>query len=251
MVPHLRREPVVQLLQELPGVLVVADLEELDPDLPGDGLAPVAVEPLGGSHDDALRVVGELTVRDGDDVERAHGEGRVAELAVFICRGGHGLDALQVGPQDLVQALPEGRAAGRADAPEDLLDGRGRGDVRVGPGIAVAASMVQKVDVDAVGVVLDADGRDGGDRVFGLLPPRSLHAQAIVDHEDGVEFREEGVGRIAAGARLIGRGRRGWRWRRRRSFRVRRGRPEAVALVLASKTSKRVAGKAHIRASCA
>ena len=52
----------------LPGAGLLANLEELDADLPGRGVELVQL--LRGADDDALHVVARLAVRDHDDIER-------------------------------------------------------------------------------------------------------------------------------------------------------------------------------------
>ena len=79
--------------------------------------------------------------------------------------------------------------------------------------------MVQEVDVDAVGVVGGADGRDGAQGGRGFAPGPPGHGAAVVDQEDRVEGREEGVGvvgRVGDGAwdeGALGGGAVGWRGR--------------------------------------
>lgn len=52
--------------------------------------------------------------------------------------------------------------------------------------------MIEEVDVNAVGVVLGADGSDGGDGFLGLGPAGTAHAGAVIDEEDNVEVFEKG-----------------------------------------------------------
>jgi len=69
---------------------------------------------------------------------------------------------------------------------------------RVWAGLGWAA--YEKVDVDAVGVVLYAHGDDGLERVFGFAPGLALHGARVVDQEDGVEAGEERIRVVCFGA---------------------------------------------------
>ena len=79
--------------------------------------------------------------------------------------------------------------------------------------VRVVVLVVEEVDVDAVGVVLGADGRDGGEGGGCFMPGAAGHAAGVVDQEDGVELGEERVA-VVVGSR-DGRGVRWRRFRRR------------------------------------
>ena len=161
---------VVHVLQHALGSLVLADLEELDPDLPGRGVE--AVEFLCGRDNGGVHVVGGLAVGDDDDIERLHGV-----FALFFQIG-------EIRAQDLVQAGSRRGPAAGLHAGEDGFHQRGGGDVFV-----FAVLGVQEVDVDPVGVVLGAHGRDPLQRFGGFAPARPDHGAGVVDQEDGVEGR--------------------------------------------------------------
>lgn len=82
------------------------------------------------------------------------------------------------------------------DVAEDGLDGTGALDVLE----VRAVFVVEKVDVDAVFVVGGADRSDGGEGELGLGPVAD-HTEGVVDEEDGVECREEGVLVVCCGVR--------------------------------------------------
>ena len=94
-----------------------------------------------------------------------------------------------------MEPLAGRRGAARRDATEDLGHGGSVAHVAVGgPG-----GGVEKVDVDPVGIVRGADGRDRFERGARLAPPAAGHAAGVVDEEDGVEGAEEGVAVVGAG----------------------------------------------------
>lgn len=118
-----------------------------------------AVELLGRSDDDALDVVGGDAVGDDDEIER------------FDVVGSLALEGGEVGFQDGVDAGAGRGAAARADGVEDGVDVGGAGDVFV----LAAVLFVEEVDVNAVGVVGGADGRDGFERLRGFFPGAAGH----------------------------------------------------------------------------
>lgn len=184
---------VVELLQGQGRVRVAADLEELDADLVGGG--PHLVEDAGGLGDDLARLVRRLAVGDDDNVDW----GDAVDVAVVEVD--LGLVVAQVGAQDVVEPHARGRRHARPHELEHVLDDLGVLDVAV-PGAGHAARLVprvlcpvvQEVHVDAVVVVLHADGQDGRDGLLRLLPPPlRLHRQGVVYQEDGVELFEERI----------------------------------------------------------
>lgn len=179
---------IIQLLQHHLRLRVLADLKELDTDLPRGRIPPLELARRGDDH--GLDVVGGLPVGDDDDVEG---------LDVLFTLG---LEFTEIRAQDRVQAAAGGGSLLGADAVEDGFDGGGGGDVAVlGP-----VGRVQEVDVDAVGVVGGADGRDGLEGVAGFAPAAAGHAAGIVDQEDGVEGGEEGEVRVFGGGGARGGG---------------------------------------------
>lgn len=158
-IPHIARlsELVVQLPQGLGGAPLVADLEELDPDLPGGGVQ--LVQFLRGRDDGGLDVVGGHAVGDDDDVDG------LAVLGALLLAGA------EVRAEDGIQAAAGRGAAAGADGAEDLLDALLGGDVLV----LRRVGLVEEVDVDAVGVVGGADAGDGGEGLGGFAPEAAGH----------------------------------------------------------------------------
>ena len=177
---------IVHILQHQRGLGIVADLEELDADLPGGGVE--AIEFRRGRQDDGLHVVGGLAVGDDDDVERFDG--------VFA----FSFQFAQIRAEDVVQARARRGAAPGAHAVEDGFH-RGRGgDVAVFD----VVPFVQEVDVDAVGVPFGADRRDPFQR-FGRFAPRAAgHGPGVIDQEDGVKGGEVGEVGVFSGPRAAG-----------------------------------------------
>lgn len=169
------RQLIVQLLQVPLRSLVPTDLEELHAHLPRRSVD--LIELLRRRDERALNVVGGFAVGDADDVDRFRGVGI-------------GLDAAEVGFENLVEALASGRAAAGSDGLEDLAHDGGLRDVVVEGGVWV----VEEEDVDAVGVVRGADWCDGFECFGGLVPATSDHGAAVVDEEDRVETAEKGIG---------------------------------------------------------
>lgn len=138
--------------------------------------------------DDGLGVVGGAAVGDDDDVDGLH------VLHVL----GVARQALEVGLENVLQSRARGRRGAGPHALEELLDLVGALDVVVAPrclsrGRGPRRAVVEEVEIDAVGVVVGADGRDGPERVAGLPPGSAGHAAAVVDDEDGVKGGQEGI----------------------------------------------------------
>ena len=112
-------EIVVQILQRVRRAVFLADLEELDADLPGRRVE--LLELLGGGNDDGFRVVGGDAVSDDDDVEGLHD----------VQIGFLGFAFPEVGLQDGVQLRACGGAAAGPDGLEDALHFARAGDVLV------------------------------------------------------------------------------------------------------------------------
>ncbi len=130
---------------------LLPDLKELNPNLPSRHVR--AIQLPRSADNNRLDVVARHAVGDDDDVQRLDG----VALA---------LDAGQVGLEDAVE-LGAGRgAAAGVDGVEDARDGGGRGDVAEGGRVRG----VEEVEVDAVGVVRGADGRDGAQGGGGFAP---------------------------------------------------------------------------------
>ncbi len=159
---HLRQS-IVQFPQRFRRTPFLPNLEELNANLPR-GRIP-AVELLGRGDDDALNVVGRDAVGDDDDVER------LDVVGAFALEGG------EVGFQDGVEAGAGRGAATGADGLENGVDVDGASDVSV----LAAVFFVEEVDVDAVGVVGGADGRDGFERLRGFFPGAAGHGARVID----------------------------------------------------------------------
>ena len=156
-------------------LLVLADLEELDTDLPRRRIE--LVELLRRCDERALDVVGGGAVGDADDVDWLSGF-----RVVFVLQ--------EVGFEDSIELLAGWGGAAGSDLREDPVDFGGVGDVAVFRGVL----SVEEEDIDAVSVVGGADGRDVLEGFLGLSPQRAGHGAGVVDQEDGVEAAEEGVG---------------------------------------------------------
>jgi len=124
-----------------------------------------AVELLGRGDDDALNVVGRNAVGDDDEVEGLDVVGAFA------------FEGSEVGFQDGVKAGAGRCAATGPDGVEDGVDVGGAGDVSV----LAAIFFVEEVDVDAVGVVGGANGRDGFERLRGFFPGAAGHGARVID----------------------------------------------------------------------
>lgn len=185
----LTRQRVIQLAQIIRRIGFASDLEELDADLPR--LGPPRIQLLGRLHDDGLDIVAGHAVRDHDDVHRLYAHFLAVGLAF-----GRLLHLGEVWFEDVVEPCAGRGAAERTDRVEDALDADGGGDVGVAAGGILGVAMIEEIDVDAVGIVGGADGRDGTESCCGFAPASACHAAAVVDEEDGIELGEEGVGRI-------------------------------------------------------
>jgi len=53
--------------------------------------------------------------------------------------------------------------------------------------------MIQKVNINAVSIVSSADRCDSAEGSRGLAPAAPSHTAAVIDQENGVELRQEGV----------------------------------------------------------
>lgn len=172
--PALPGQRIVQILQHLLRLAVLAHLEELHAHLPSRGVE--TVKTARGRKYNALDIITSLAVGDDDDVQRLD--------AVFALL----LEVAEVGFEDGVQAGAGGCSAAGPHAVEDGFDVGGRGHVAV----FGAVGLVEEVDVDAVAVVLGADRGDGFECVGGLAPGAAGHGTGVIDEEDGVEGGEEG-----------------------------------------------------------
>ena len=112
-------DAVVEILQRLGCTGLFADLEELDPDLPGRRVELVQL--LGVRDDDGFRIVAWDAVGDDDDVEGFH------LLQVRLVR----FALLEVRLEDRVQLGTGECSASRPDRFEDTLDLACAGDVLV------------------------------------------------------------------------------------------------------------------------
>ena len=159
---HLRQS-IVQFPQRFRRTPFLPNLEELNANLPRGRIA--AVKLLGRGDDDALNVGGRDAVGDDDDVERLDVVGAFA------------LEDGEVGFQDGVEAGAGRSAATGANGVKDGVNIGGAGDVFV----LAAVFFVEEVDVDAVGVVGGADGRDGFERLRGFFPGAAGHGARVID----------------------------------------------------------------------
>lgn len=187
-IPHIARhgQLVVQVAQRLRGAPLLADLEELDPDLPR-GRVELVEFPRGGD-DGRFHVISRHAVGDDDDVHR------LAVFRAFL------LALPEVGAQEAVEAASGRGAAARADGVKDALDVVLGGNVFVFGGVG----LVQEIDVDAVGVEARADGGDGGEGVGDFAPGAAGHAAGVVYEELGVESGEEGEFAVRVGGHVTG-----------------------------------------------
>lgn len=187
-IPHIacHSELIVQIAQRLRGASLLADLEELDPDLPRGGVELVEFPRRG--DDGRFHVVGRHAVGDDDDVHR---------LAVFRALL---LALAEVRAQEAVEAASGRGAAARADGVEDALDVVLGGDVFVFGGVG----LVQEIDVDAVGVEARADWGDGGEGVGDFAPGAACHAAGVVYEKFGVKGGEEGEFAVRVGGHVAG-----------------------------------------------
>lgn len=180
--PSQLRQPVIQLPQRFRRAGLVADLEELDADLPRRGFQ--AVQGFRRVDDDGFRVVAGHPVGDDDDVER---------LELFLA-GQRGFQCGEVRFQDGAQSGSGRGVPVRPHGVEDAIDVRGLLDVV----IIRAVALVEEIDVHPVRIVRGADGRDGFQGVRRFPPAAPGHAAAVVNQKDGVERAQEGV-RIVGG----------------------------------------------------
>ena len=137
-------QTIVKFAERLGGAAFVADLKELDANLPGGRLGFIKL--FGDGDDDAFDIVARDPVGDDDDVQRLGG--RRSSLVT-----------LEIGLEDLMQANPRGCASSRRDGVEDLFDRLGRGHVAVP--LWFIRCVVEKVDVDAVRVTGRANWCNG------------------------------------------------------------------------------------------
>lgn len=187
-------EPIIQLLQRHSRPPLTPDLEELNPHLMRRGIESIQL--LGNLDNDRLRIVA------GDAVGNDNHIDGLNTRSIRVARGDHAaLVGAQVRAHYVVDAHAGGRAAAGADLAEKGFDLRGVGDVApaaLGGGAARGVAGVEEVEVDAVGVVRGADGRDGAQEVLDFAPGLAGHGARVVDDEDGVKGGEEGV-RVVGG----------------------------------------------------
>lgn len=171
---------IVQLLQGLARALLVANLEELDPNLTQRRIQ--LIQASRSRHNHALRIIRGLAVRQHDDVQRL----RVRCYSAGVSRRSV---QVEVGAQNAVEARRDRRDPSgphEVEQPPDFVGGT-----------HVARRVLRRVEevhVDAVGVVFGRDSGDGLECCAGVAPPREgVHAGGVVDDEDGVEGAEEVV----------------------------------------------------------
>lgn len=99
---------------------------------------------------------------------------------------------------DMIEARSSGNVSTRYDHMEDFVDGGGSGDVVIGSsGLIRLAVIIQKIDIDPVGVMRCADWDNRFERSFGLASRFTGHTATIVDEKDGVKVSEKRIFRVS------------------------------------------------------
>jgi len=165
---------IIKLHEMLPRTRFLANLEKLDAKLVW--FCILMVELPGGVDDGSFKIIGWHTISDDDDV---HGLDTIVEH-----------ESLEIGLENLVQAL-----TGRCCTPgthclKDLDDGTRRCDVLVNARIGV----VEEVDVDSVCITLGADRCNHFKSLASLLPRAAGHGSRIIDEKDCIEASKEVIG---------------------------------------------------------
>jgi hypothetical protein len=165
------RESIVQFLQMSCRTRLSSDLEELNAHLPRLGV--VLVEFLCVIYNDRFDIIARGSIGDHNYVEGF--DVCVMAMGLSLHRV---LQLATIGFEDLIETGTCRCTAEGLDIREDLLHGSLRSHIRV-PSKAVTGvrvAMIQKEDVDAVSVILCANGGDTAEGFLGLSPGSACHA---------------------------------------------------------------------------